>query len=188
MSASTVIGDVTQTLQELLEDEQQPTGLFNVSLDFPAEQTTDSSPTVNLYLFRVAEDDYAKNREWISTGTGRLEKPPLALNLFYILTPFVDDRLDEHRVLGEVMRILYDYSIIEGPLLRGGLEHTNEQIKIDLCQFTIEELTRIWNAFNSAYRLSVCYQARVILIDSTIERPISRVIEKENQYSLIHTS
>ncbi len=184
MSASTVIGDVTQTLEELLRDQQQPLELFNISLRSPAEETVESiKPKVNLFLYRVVENSFAKNQPWRSVGTEELHKPPLTLDLFYLLTPFAEDKLDEHRVLGEAMRVFYDHAIITAPLLRGTLEHTSEELKIDLCQFNIEELTRLWSALNQPYRLSVCYAVRIVMVDSLMETPIRRVTEKENCYS-----
>lgn len=188
MSASGVIGDVTQTLEELLKNAQQQTGLFDVSLKSPAEETIDTNmirPTVNLFLFRVMENAFAKNQDWQPIGTGALQYPPLALNLFYVLTPFAVNKLDEHRALGEAMRIFHDNTIIRAPLLKGTLEHTAEELKVDLCQLSIEDLTRIWNAFSKPYRLSVCYEVRIVMVDSTIEQPVSRVIEKVEQYSQI---
>jgi hypothetical protein len=186
MSTSTVIGDVTQTLEDLLTTAQQPPNSFTVSLRSPAEETLEGAtrPIVNLFLFRVAENPFAKNQDWLPVGTGALHYPPLALNLFYVLTPFAQNRLDEHRVLGEAMHIFYDHSIITAPLLRGGLENSTEELKVDLCQLNLEDLTRIWNALNQPYRLSVCYDVRVVLIDSTIERPIQRVLDKEERYGL----
>jgi hypothetical protein len=184
MSASSVIGDVTETLQRLLEDGQQPPNMFNVSLISPADVTVPPGmgPTVNLFLFRVIENPFAKNQEWLPVGTDRLQYPPLALNLFYVLTPFAEDRLDEHRALGEAMRIFYDNSIIRAPLLRGSLEDSLEEMKLDLCQLSIEDLTRIWNALSRPYRLSVCYEVRIALIDSSVEESTTRVVEKENQF------
>ena len=185
MSVSTVISDVTETLQELLRNEQRPLNSFDISLESPADETIVPSmrPKVNLFLFRVAENPFAKNRQWQSVGADILQYPPLALNLFYVVTPFAEDKLDEHRVLGEAMRIFYDNAIVEPPLLMGSLEFSNEELKIDLCQFSIEEHTRIWNAFNKPYRLSVCYEIRIIMIDSQIEKPSQRVTEKVNQYT-----
>jgi hypothetical protein len=81
------------------------------------------------------------------------------------------------------MRIFYDHAIIAAPLLKGELEHTTEELKVDLCQFSLEELTRIWNALNQPFRLSVCYEVRIILVDSGFERSAHRVIVKENRYS-----
>ena len=77
MSASTIISDVTQTLHDLLLEQQQPAGLFEVSLNSPAEDARDPmEPKVNLFLFRVAENSFAKNREWLPIGPGVLQKPP----------------------------------------------------------------------------------------------------------------
>ena len=184
MSASTIISDVTQTLHDLLKEQQQPAGLFEVSLNSPAEDAKDPmDPKINLFLFRVIENPFAKNREWLPVGPGVLQKPPLALNLFYIMTPFANDRLDEHRAMGEAMRIFYDHTILTAPLLKGELEHTAEELKVDLCQFSLEELTRIWNALSQPFRLSVCYEVHIVLVDSTIEQSANRVIVKENRYA-----
>lgn len=184
MSASTAIGDVTRSLHDLLENEQKPRGYFDVSLESPADETIDETrPKINLYLFRIEENSFAKNREWQAVGTEVLHKQPLSLNLFYVLTPYARRQEDGHRVLGEAMRVMYDNAIIEPSLLRGSLEHTAEPLKLDLCPFNLEELTRVWNAFNIPYRLSVCYQARIVFIDSAVERNLIRVREKVNQYA-----
>jgi hypothetical protein len=183
MSAATAIGDVTETLRQLLQEQQLPPGQFTVSLSAPAAETIDSlQPKVNLFLFRLTEHAYAKNQDWQILGHNALGKPPLALNLYYALTPYAEDKIDEHRVLGEAMRIFYDHAIVTAPLLRGGLEHSTEELKIDLCPFTLEELSRIWFSVNQPYRLSVGYGVRIVLIDSSIERSVQRVTEKETQY------
>lgn len=185
MSASTVISDVTETLEELLRSEQLPRDTFDVSLKSPSDETVQPSmkPKINLFLFRVMENPFAKNQEWQPVGTDTLGYPPLSLNLYYVLTPYAEDRLDEHRIFGEAMRIMHDNSIITGAFLKGGLENTGEELKIDLAPFTLENLSQIWGALNQPYRLSVCYQVRMVSIDSRISRSITRVIEAEQQMS-----
>jgi hypothetical protein len=184
MSASSVIGDVTETLQDLLINGQQPPGMFDVSLISPADVPVPpgGGVTVNLFLFRVVENQFAKNQEWLQVGTELLSYPPLALNLFYVLTPFAVNRLDEHRALGEAMRVFYNNSIIKEPRLSGALAGSAEELKLDLCQLSIEDLTRIWNALNRPYRLSVCYEVRIALIDSLFAESTTRVIEKQNEF------
>jgi Pvc16 N-terminal domain len=183
MSASTAIGDVTRSLAELLRLEQNPLGSFDVSLASPADETIEENRLkINLYLFRIEENPFAKNRDWQPIGSDVLHKAPLSLNLFYVLTPYATLQEDGHRMLGEAMRILYDNAIIEPPLLSGSLEHTAEPLKLDLCTFDLEELTRVWNAFNISYRLSVCYQVRIVFIDSAVERRVVRVTEKANEH------
>src|SRR5215510_12602994 len=65
---------------------------------------------------------------------------------------------------------------------RGSLEHVADPLKVDLCSFELEGLTGVWKAFNISYRLSVCYQVRIVFIDSTIDRNIVRVTEKVSQF------
>ena len=190
MSASTAIADVTNSLIKLLENGQDPTeGTFDVSAISPAEEiNADGRPKVNLYLFRIEENPFAKNRDWQAVGSEVLHKTPLSLNLFYVLTPYGTNpldpvpSLDDHKALGQAMRILYDNAIIEPLLLSGPLQFTAEPLKLDLCAFNLEDLTRVWNAFNKPYRLSVFYQVRIVFIDSAVERKIVRVAEKVNQH------
>ena len=184
MSDSPVLGDVTRTLEEILVTEQQPPGLFEVSLRSPAIETISEGmgPRVNLYLFRIEENINAKNRDWAAVGTERQSYPPLALDLHYVLTPYAENQVDEHRVLGEALRILYDRSALEGEVLQGTLTQGEHRLSLDLCSFDIEEQTRIWNSFNQPYRLSVCYRVRVVEIESRTERAVRRVTEKVEEY------
>ena len=93
MSSSSVISDVTQTLEELLVNGQLPKSSFDVSLKSPADETVSPSmkPKVNLFLFRVGENPFAKNQDWQPVTPDTLRYPPLALNLTYVLTPYGED-------------------------------------------------------------------------------------------------
>ncbi|HYY59244.1 MAG TPA: DUF4255 domain-containing protein [Pyrinomonadaceae bacterium] len=183
MSTSTAIGDVTRSLAELLTNGQNPKDSFGVSLKSPADEEIDENrPMLNLYLFRIEENPFAKNRNWQPVRDDTLHKTPLSLNLFYVITPYAKEQEDGHRVLGEAMRIFYDNAIIEPTMLGEPLEYTADPLKLDLCSFGLEDLTRVWNAFNKQYRLSVCYQVRIVFIDSAVDRKVVRVTEKENQH------
>jgi len=184
MSASTVISDVTRTLEELLKSEQRPANSFDVSLKSPVDEVIQQGkPKVNLFLYRVAENAFGKNPERQTIGPDALEYPPLWLNLFFMLTPFADDKLDELRVFGEAMRVFHDNSIVMADALKGSLENTTEELRVDFCAFTLEQLAQIWNALDKPYRLSVCYEVRTVFIDSLIQTPVSRVLEIENRFS-----
>jgi hypothetical protein len=189
MSLSTVIGDITQTLQDLLTSQQNPPGLFDVSLNSPADEVIDpnttTKPKINLFLFRVTENAFRHNDDWIADGPGTVRYPPLALHLFYVLTPFAESKLDEHRVLGEAMRILHDAGTLEGAALQGSLENTPEQFEIDLVQLAIEDLTRIWTALAKPYRLSVGYEVRTALVDSSASQQVSRVTQVVTQFTQV---
>ncbi|HKS28224.1 MAG TPA: DUF4255 domain-containing protein [Pyrinomonadaceae bacterium] len=180
MSSSTVIGDVTLTLQELLKDEQSPAGLFAVSLKSPADEIVEPmKPKINLFLFHVIESEFTRGGDWQPVGADTLRYPPLALNLFYVMTPYIEDKLDEQRIFGEAMRVFHDNSIIDAAALKGTLENSAEELKVDLVRSSMEQLTQIWSALGKAYRLSVVYQVRMVLIDSLIERGARRVLEQQ---------
>ncbi len=177
-----IIGDVTQTIKDLL------TGL-TVSLDSPATLPTATTgqdyKAINLFLYQVVENPHAKNQPWLSDSATRQQYPPLALNLSYMLTPYARDTSSAHQVLSHAMRILHDNASVSGSLLYGSLPTAVEQLAIALVPTTLEDLTRIWSALNSPYRLSVCYQARIALIDSGIARDVSRVETKIDVFERI---
>lgn len=184
MSASTVISDVAHTLEELLKSEQRPANAFDVSLKSPVDEVIQQGkPKVNLFLYRVTENAFGKNPGRQAIGPDALEYPPLWLNLFFLLTPFAEDKLDELRVFGEAMRVLYDNSIVAGAALQGSLRNTGEELRVILCPFTLEQLAQIWSALDKPYRLSVCYEVRTVFVDSLIQTPVSRVLEIENRFS-----
>jgi hypothetical protein len=180
MSSSSAIGDVTRTLEEMLVSEQRPLGLFDVSHISPADEdpTKLLKPSVNIFLFRVVEDAFARNQDWEPVGVADLRYPPLALDLFYVITPFAKEKIDEHAVLGEAMRVFYNNAVIPVSLLKGSLENSSVELKLDLLQTSFEDLARIWSALAKPYRLSVCYQVRMVLIESQVERTTHRVLEK----------
>jgi hypothetical protein len=183
MSTSTAIADVTRSLADLLTNGQEPGESFAVSLKSPADEEINADgPLVNLYLFRIEQNPFARNRNWQPVGDDTLHRAPLSLNLYYVVTAYAKQQEDGHRVLGEAMRIFYDHAIIEPALLGEPLSHTADPLKLDLCAFNLEDLTRVWNAFNKPYRLSVCYQVRIVFIDSSVDRKVVRVTEKENQH------
>lgn len=160
------IGDVTRHLQRLLEDDD-----LEVTLNSPASLPTSPNngegfAAVNLYLYQVTENRHAKNQPWVTRTDGLAEYPPLALNLQYLLTPYASDALSAHQVLTHAMLRFYLNSNLPGSSLPDSLRLTVDRLSLGLCPMTLEELTRIWNALQTPYRLSVGYEVRVVLIES----------------------
>jgi hypothetical protein len=188
MSEYTVIRDVSETLRSLLEANlhQVNSVTIPVTVNSPRRVNVPSGHLLNLYLYQIQEDSFAKNRPPIPVGTTTQRRAPLALDLYYMMTPYVPDQsndaLDEHIVMGDAMRILYDNAVISGSLLQGALAHTATEIVIVICKTNLEEQTRIWNSLQSSHRLSVCYQARVVLVDSDDEIEGPRVLDEEIVY------
>jgi hypothetical protein len=48
-----------------------------------------------------------------------------------------------------------------------------EDLSINLFRRTLDELSRVWEALQEPYRLSVCYQVRITRVDSTLTTFVS---------------
>lgn len=182
MSDPTVISDVGRTLELLLEN--SPAALV-VSLNSPQLVTPGATASLNLYLYQIMENPHSKNHPPLHPHPGVEQRAPLSLDLYYMLTPYIksdDNNTAEHLILGDAMQVLYDNSIITDPDLQGSLSGVNAHIRLTLCRMNLEEQTRIWNALQMSYRLSVCYQARIALVDSRNVRPVHRVGVQEVRY------
>jgi len=174
MSDYTVIAELGDSLVSLLFSElnadPQISGLIDsedrISLESPADLESNNSVRLSMYLYRILENAYAKNQYPVEGTGAKRRKPPLALDLYYLLTPLVGTPREQQIVLGKAMQVLYDRAILESADLAGSLGTSGEEIRLVLNPVSLEELTRVWQALEIAYRLSVCYVARVIIVDS----------------------
>lgn len=187
MSSHNVIRDVSETLRMLLKNELNQIGTsgIDVTVNAPQRVSISSGHLLNLYLYQVVEDPYAKNRGPLSRGSSVQQRAPLSLDLFYMVTPYVpsnQDALDEHIILGDAMRVLYDHPVIGDSLLQGDLRGSGANFCVVLCRLSLEEQTRIWNALQLSYRLSVCYESRISLVDSSEQWDANRVLTQETVY------
>ncbi len=180
MPDSSVIADVSSTLESVL------TQAFSTLLPGPPiaqvhdlQGAISTAPArMTIFLFDVIEDATVRNvaprRELVPPNLA-LTRPQIPLILRYLLTPWSGDGLTDHQLMGRALQALHDDAILSGPQLQGGLNGTNEAIKLKLAPLTLEEQTRIWHAVQRPYRLSVTYDARIIRIDSgdvTVRPPV----------------
>lgn len=175
-----VIGDVSETLRSVID-----AGLSSL-VPPPTVEVHDlqgAIPTapahVTICLYDVTEDPSAKNRPRRKSagpaGTFRIDKPPMALLLRYMVTPWSGTRAADHQILGRVMQILYDGAIIHGPALQGGLAGSSEALKITMAPIPLQERFWLWQAVQRAYRISVTYEVRVVNLDA-IEPQLARPV------------
>lgn len=156
-----------------------------ISLESPAEhQANSSDPTLlSVYLYRITEDPFMKNRCPVEGTGGRLRKPPMTLDLYYLITPLLKAPRDQQIVLGKIMQILYDRSTLEGPDLSGTLATSGEVLRVVFNTVPLQEVSWVWQALETPYRLSVTYTVRVTMLDSTEEQYQQRVLSQTNTYA-----
>jgi hypothetical protein len=193
MSDYSVIAELGDSLASVLFSElnadSQISGLIDsedrISLESPADLEDNNSVRLSMYLYRILENPYMKNRFPVEGTGGKLRKPPLTLDLYYLLTPMVGTPREQMIVLGKTMQVLYDRPILEGADLSGSLGTTSEAIRLILNPVSLEELTRVWQALEIPYRLSVCYLARVIILDSELEQFGQPVVSRRITYGTL---
>lgn len=196
MSSALAIAGVTSVLTDLLDGwlAAQPLprslGAVKVSAIAPdlIETGAGKPSQLNLFLYQVTLNPGWRNAGPPSRdGSGRrLANPPLALDLHYLLTAYGSQNFHAEMILGYAMQLLHDTPIVprdeirrmlaprpgrgEDDLRPSDLAEQVEQIKICLAPLNVEELSKLWSAFQSRYRPSAAYQVSVALIESA--RPV----------------
>ena len=182
MADYSVIWDVSETLRTRL------TAALSVMLPAPPGvevhdlvDTPANQPELTLFLYEIVEDGSVKNRPHVRTGMTPnviVRKPPLALKLRYLVTPWSSSRETDQEMLGRVMQVLYDGAVLTGPQLVGDLANTATSLKVSLAPLSLEERTRIWHAIQHPYHLSVNYEVRVVNLASRDQHTVRAVAER----------
>jgi hypothetical protein len=186
MSASTAIGMVSESLRKLLIDHMYLPTDGGVTVLAP-DESCDKKCRINLFLYKVQENPVLRNMDWqVKPGSpSQLVPPPLSLNLFYLVTAYNQNDLETgnspaHKILGEAMRVFYEYPIVPRECCPVGFEESREQIKIMLNTLDLEELSKIWATFSIPFRLSALYEVSVVQLDmlSARERPMAKRVRQ----------
>ena len=192
MSDYTVISAVSGTLKEILRQKitmSADTELNGVEIYLlsPKEmQDAGNSVGISVWLYKVSRMPDMLNDPPERRSPNQIARAPLPILLFYLVTPITGDPETRHTLLGRVLQVLNDYSVLRGSDLQGVLEGSGEQLRVNLEALSLEELSLVWDALSEPYQLSVTYLVQVVKIDSDLE-PVksSPVIEKETTYSQI---
>jgi Pvc16 N-terminal domain len=169
-----MIGLISESLRNLLEAEMTPA--TKVTLLSPAD-TSSQQKRINLFLYRVTPNPFLNNRDWLPKPgvPGRLVLPPLAVNLYYLLTAYAQldaqtGLADAHGLMAEAMRVLHEHPIVPQASLENGLEQG--EVKVTLHASDVEELSKVWTALNKEYRLSAVYEVAYAEVPARRERPM----------------
>jgi hypothetical protein len=177
MSSSAVINEVSTLLRALLEDGLKSPANLNPSVELsnPADETDEK--TLSIWLYQVTPNPYLRNIPNVRTSDEAERFPPLSVDLCYLLTPSQKNEGANQATLGRALQVLYDNSILT--------LHTGddiEELHLSICQRSITELAEVWEALQKPYRLSACFEVRMVQIDSERVLPAGRVRERSVQF------
>jgi hypothetical protein len=183
MSTNAAIAAVTATLTNMIQSAVSADATVSsakVTAHAPdvARQGTTGNQ-VNLFLYRISIDAAWRNQDPPSIRPGEVGQPPLPLVLSYLITAYGenDDEILAHRLLGIAMSVLNDTPVLPRsqiasalPAPGSDLQYQVERVRMTPDPRPQDEISRMWTTFGTGYRLSVSYDASVVLIDST--RPV----------------
>ena len=178
MGDYTVVAEAGQTLVQTIwtaiAADPSLVSLINseslISLESPAEHIDNKdSALLSVYLYRIGEDAFMKNRASVEGPGGTQRRTPLSLDLYYLITPLLTDAYDRQVVL-------------EGPDLIGSLAASDDVLRVMFNPVPLNEVALVWQALEIPYMLCVSYVMRVALLQSTSDTAGARVIAVNRGY------
>ena len=164
---------------------------------------------LNLFLYQVTP-----NQGWRNTGLpsrdpsgARLTNPPLALDLHYLLMAYGGDDFVAEILLGYGMQVLHETPVLTRDAIRAALAPQSpvtggalppalqaltasdladqvEMLKIVPETLSVEELSKLWAAFQTHYRTTAAYRVSVVLIESARSTRSALPVLKHKVYAL----
>ncbi len=148
----------------------------------------DQATQLNLFLYRVSPNAALRNDDLPTrTSDGALRRRPrLALDLHYILTAVSSEELHAEILLGYAMQLFHEQPILARETIRAALQAAVfDQIlpqdfdpiraseladQIELLRITprtlsMDDMSKLWTAFQASYRTTVAYDVSLVLIE-----------------------
>jgi hypothetical protein len=178
---NTMLADLDESLRGLLKGELERHGFegIEIAFDAPTREWSGqlSAPAVNLFLYdlRESEERRASGPTRSRMGDGFVEAPPpMLMEVSYAITAWAQAVEDEHRLLSQVLSLLYAFPTLPEDLLNGRLRNGSQptitakvgQAKGDKADF--------WTAVGGQYKASLDYVVR-LAVESGVKRSAPQV-------------
>ncbi|NEO43241.1 MAG: DUF4255 domain-containing protein [Moorea sp. SIO4A3] len=199
MSSSQAIAGVTIMLEFLIkEGALKELGSGTIELEIvttkppdKAREESENKNQINIFLYQTNPNSAWRNLDMPNkVKPGETGKPPLALNLYYLITAYGKENEDteSQTLLGVAMRVLHDHPLIRTKDIERAIEKNQglldeskkkllsdsnlanqiERISVTPNNLSLEEISKLWGTFQTQYRISAAYKISVVLIESQI--------------------
>jgi hypothetical protein len=181
MSNPLAIAAVTATMRNLLtrgiraDPDLDDTTVTMLPVD-RARPDGAAANQLNVFLYHMLPSPAWRNMDMPTrVRNGETGVPPLALNLYYLITAYGRNNDAElpfsHQLLGRAMSVLMDHPLLGADEIKAALPNNDLWQQIERIRFTLQplpqdELSKLWTGFQTGFRLSMAYEATVVLIES----------------------
>lgn len=130
---------------------------------------------VSLYLYRVSSSSRRNLASRVGPN-GEQYRPPLPLDLYYMLTAWGRTAEKQQGLLGFCIRELGNVPILPAGLLNHfGPERdvfrADEAVELVFEPLSLQDIANVWEPLKPNLQPSATYVARMVSIDSTVEMP-----------------
>jgi hypothetical protein len=174
---NTTIADLDDSIRDLLKRELAGHGLeVEIVFDTPNKEWSGalSTPTINAFLYDIRQAKDHHPVEWdVEKGNGRTRelRPPLMLEVSYAISAWVRAVEDEHRLLSQVVAILYSYPQLPDDVLAGSLVQQPYPVTACVAQASPRGTADFWSSIGGTYRASLEYSVTLACVSgTTVER------------------
>lgn len=174
MSSYNMIANVGNTIVEILKDNLVPNIIQNENFIGLCSPNDKGDFILGIYLYNIEENRDMRMNSYITNGTDIQVKPPIFLNLYYMITPYSQSDVkfknyENQIILGKVIQTLNDYSII--------IDKFGNTLHVDMINLNDDQKRNIFNSFgnSSNNNVSIFYKVSPVQIESTNTRNIVRV-------------
>lgn len=162
---NTSLADVDDALRTLIRRELSGHSIEGVDISFDAPSSDWSSkltaPTVNLFLYDLREHAQQADttpRDTSVQGAVITLPPPMRLEMTYAVTAWASAVEDEHRLLSQVLAILFSHTSLPADLLEGPLAAASRLRAIEtVVGRPKSEKAEFWTSIGGRYKASIDY-------------------------------
>jgi hypothetical protein len=187
-----VIQDLDETIAALLRRDLPATLGEQVQISYatPDDQFPSQSitrPAIDRFLYDVRENLELRSNEVSierrGDGTATRTRPSVRVDLSYLITAWPSESVpdpaeDEHRLLGEVMRVLLRYRTLPEEVLQGELRGQRPVLPISTLQpGRLQSMGEFWQAVGGKPKAALNYQV-TLSVEVAVPEEVRLVTEK----------
>jgi len=167
---NTLIADLDGALRTLLRDELERHGFegVEVAFDAPSKEWSGklTNPTLDVFLYDLREAVERAGMtptEQRGNGGAIVTPPPLRLELTYAVTAWTKDVEDEHRLLSQILAVLFSYPRLPESAMNGRADAARlREVEISVGR-PREEKADFWTSVGGQYKVSIDLAAHVTI-------------------------
>lgn len=165
MATISAIEAVGEGLARHLRRAYELTGFNSLSCDFKAVGTKeikalkDESAVCAIYLYRLTHNEFTRNQTPVTPAR------PVAADLHFLFSVWLETASHEHAVLGWLLRELSRYPVLDRGMLtaNGGFAAT-DRLQFVPAELSLDDTAKLWQLLNTQYRPSLTYIVRNVQI------------------------